>query len=122
MTIADLLVLNEKFQKGAVQLSELMPSSGLTEATAMIIRSARGLHTNLERTLSVQSEIKFGSAIEKVEEDMDEIIFILDQLDIANKDQQIRLISDFLKDGYDLLSIYSACVDQIIKEKVSKED
>lgn len=122
MTIADIYDLNEKFQKGAVQLSELIPSSGLTEATSLIIRSSRRIHSFLEKMLQAETEISFGKAIEKVEEHMDEIIFVLDQLDIANKKQEIRLIGDFLKEGYDLLSIYSACVDQVIKEKVASEE
>ncbi len=122
MTIADIYDLNEKFQKGAVQLSELIPSGGLTEATSLIIRSSRRIHTFLEKMLQADTELLFGKAIGKFEEHMDEIIFILDQLDIANKKQEIRLISDFLKEGYDLLSVYSACVDQIIKEKVGIEE
>lgn len=122
MTIAQLYALNEKFQKGAVQLSELIPSSGLTEATSMVIRSSRRIHSYLEKMLSAETEVQFGKAISKVEEHLDEIIFILDQLDIANKEQKISLVGDFLKEGYDLLSMYSACVDQIIKEKIPSED
>ena len=122
MTVADLNDLNEKFQKGAVQLSELIPSSALTEATSLIIRSSRRIHPHLEEILSAETESQFGTAIEKVEYHMDEIIFILDQMDFANRTREIRLISDYLKDGYDLLSLYSMCVDQIIKEKVPSED
>lgn len=122
MTIEDLHRLNEKFQKSAVQLSELLPMGALAEATSLIIRNARKLHPQLEKTLQARSELDFGKALGKVEEYMDEIIFILDQLELGNKEQKIRLINDFVKEGFDLLSIYSVCVDQIIKEKVANEE
>ncbi|MEQ9405069.1 MAG: hypothetical protein RIM99_15875 [Cyclobacteriaceae bacterium] len=122
MTIADLHELNERFQKRAVDLSELIPGGSLLEAASLIIRSSRRMHSYLEKMLAATSELQLGKAIEKTEEHLDEIIFILDQLDIANKEQKITLINDFVKQGYDLLSMYSACVDQIIKEKVASED
>ncbi len=122
MTIEDLLALNERFQKEAVQLSELIPTGGFTEATSIVIRSSRKMHFYLEKVLHAQSESHLGKAIESIEEHMDEIIFVLDQLDIVNKQQKIRLVGDFLKEGYDLLSLYSMCVDQIIKEKIPTEE
>ena len=122
MTVADLHALNEKFQKAAVQLSELIPTGGLTEATSLIIRSSRRIHTHLEKMLAATTESQFGKAIEKVEEHLDEILFILDQLDVANRAEKISLITDFLKQGYDLLSMYSACVDQVIKQKIKIEE
>ena len=122
MTIDDLHDLNEKFQKSAVQLSELIPTGGLTEASSIIIRSARNMHAFLGKMIQVNNEVLLGSTIEKIEYHIDEIIFVLDQLDIANKKQRISLVSDFLKQGYDLLSIYSMCVDQIIKEKIPSEE
>lgn len=122
MTVTELHQRNVKFQKGAVQLSELIPTGGLTEATSIIIRSSQLLHQFLEKLIHAETEAQLGNAIERVEDNMDEIIFILDQLDIANKKQPISIIDDFLKDGYDVLSIYSACVNQVMNEKVPNEE
>ena len=122
MTVADLHVLNVKFQKGAVQLSELIPTGGLTEVTSVIIRSSQLIHYHLQKLIHSETESRLGNAIERVEENMDEIIFMLDQLDITNKRQPISIIEDFLKEGYDLMSIYSVCVNQIINEKIPSEE
>ena len=50
------------------------------------------------------------------------ILNILDQLELANKKQQISLINDFLKDGYDMIALYSKCFDFIIDQKVKDEE
>ncbi|MEP1095934.1 MAG: hypothetical protein ABJG78_12535 [Cyclobacteriaceae bacterium] len=122
MTVIELHQQNVKFQKGAVQLSELIPSGALTEATSVIIRSSQLLHTFLEKLINAETEAQLGNAIERVEDNMDEIVFMLDQLDIANKKQPISLIEDFLKEGYDLMSVYSVCVNQVINQKVPNEE
>ena len=122
MTVADLQMLNVKFQKGAVQLSELIPTGGLTEATSVIIRSTQLIHSHLEKLIHSETEAQLGDAIERVEDNMDEIVFILDQLEIANKKQPISIIEDFLKEGYDLMSIYSVCFNQVINQKIPSEE
>ena len=53
---------------------------------------------------------------------MDEVVYILDQLEIANKKQQVSLIEDFLKEGYGLMSVYSKCYDCIIDKTLAKEE
>lgn len=122
MTVLELHNLNEKFQKSAVTLSELIPSGGLTNATSAVIRSARKIDMQFAKLLAAPSEMKFNMIMDKLEEEMDEVLFVLDQLDIANKKRQIVLIKDFLKEGYDLLSLYSRCFDSIIDKKVYKEE
>ena len=122
MTLKQILQLNEKFQKQAVQLSELIPNGTLVQATSMLIRSAREIHQGFLQLLKSKSENSFNHIANKMEEEMDEVVFILDQLELANKKQQISLIQDFLKEGYDLMSIYSKCVDQIIDQKVYREE
>lgn len=122
MTVTELHQQNVKFQKGAVQLSELIPSGALTEATSVVIRSSQLLHSFLEKLINAGTEAQVGNAIERVEDNMDEIVFMLDQLDMANKKQPISLIDDFLKQGYDLMSVYSVCVNQVINKKVPSED
>ena len=122
MTLKQIQELNEKFQNSAVQLSELIPSGTLVQATSMVVRSTRQIHTLFTSMLSAPSDIKFHQAMDKMEEEMDEVIFVLDQLEVANKKQQISLIQDFLKDGYNLVSVYSKCIDFVLDQKVQKED
>lgn len=122
MTLEQIQKLNEKFQKQAVQLSELIPNGTLVQATSMLIRSSRQIHEDLIKLLKSKSEDQFNNVMERLEDEMDEVVFILDQLEIANKSQQISLIEDFLKEGYGLMSIYSKCCDQIIDKKAYKEE
>lgn len=122
MTVKEIHELNEKFQKSAVQLSELIPSGGLTNATSIVIRSCRGIDAHFMKLLSATTELKFNQTYDKLEEEMDEVLFILDQVEIANKKQQISLINDFLKEGYDLISVYARCLDFVIDQKVNKEE
>jgi hypothetical protein len=122
MTVLDLHNTNEKFQKSAVMLSELIPSGGLTNATSAVIRSSRKIDFQFAKLLAAPSEMKFNMIMDKLEEEMDEVMFILDRLEEANKKRQIVLIKDFLKEGYDLLSLYSRCFDSIIDKKVYKEE
>jgi hypothetical protein len=122
MTVLDLHNTNEKFQKSAVTLSELIPSGGLTNATSAVIRSSRKIDFQFAKLLAAPSEMKFNMIMDKLEEEMDEVMFILDRLEEANKKRGIVLIKDFLKEGYDLLSLYSRCFDSIIDKKVYKEE
>ncbi|WP_420577746.1 hypothetical protein [Ekhidna sp.] len=122
MTVTQIHELNEKFQKGAVQLSELIPSGTLVQATSMLIRSMRKIDDQFLKLLKAPSEMIFNQIMGQLEDETDEVLFILDQLELANKKQKISLINDFLKDGYDLMSIYSKCFDVIIDGKVKEEE
>ncbi len=122
MTVEDLHRLNVKVQKGAVQLSELMPTGGFTEATSMIIRSSQLLHSYLEKLIHAKTDHQLGEAIERIEDNLDEITFVLDQLEISNKNQPINFIDEFLKEGYNMLSLYSTCVNQVMNEKIPNEE
>lgn len=122
MTLTQIQELNEGFQKRAVQLSELVPSGSLVQATSMLIRSARQINDHFVMMLKATNERQFNEMMDKMEEEMDEVVFILDQLEMANKKQQISLIDDFLKEGYGLMSVYSKCCDYIIEKKVPKEE
>ena len=122
MTLEQIQQLNEKFQKQSVMLSELIPSGSLVQATSILIRSSREIHENFMKLLQARSEGQFNKLMQLLEDEMDDVIFILDQLELANKQQKISLIEDFLKEGYELMSIYSKCFDQIIDKKVHKEE
>ncbi|MEO1253654.1 MAG: hypothetical protein AAFY41_02035 [Bacteroidota bacterium] len=121
MTVTEIHELNEKFQKSAVQLSELIPSGTLVQATSMLIRSSRKIDEQFSVLLAANSEAKFHQAMDILEDETDEVLFILDQLEIANKKQKISLINDFLKDGFELISVYSKCFDHIIENKIKEE-
>ena len=120
MTVTQIHEMNEKFQKSAVQLSELIPSGTLVQATSMLIRSARKIDEHFSKLIAANSETKFHSAMDVLEDETDEVLFILDQLEIANKKQKISLINDFLKEGFNLISVYSKCFDHIIDQKVKE--
>lgn len=122
MTLEQIQKLNEKFQKEAVQLSELIPSGSLVQAASMLIRSSRQIHEDFIKLLKSNGEMQFNKVMDQMEEEMDEVVFILDQLELANKKQQISLIQEFLKEGYGLMSIYSKCCDQVIDKKAYKEE
>lgn len=122
MTVTEIHELNEKFQKGAVQLSELIPSGALVQATSMLIRCARKIDDQFSKLLAAKSETKFGQIMSMLEDETDEVLFILDQLEIANKKQQISLLNDFLKEGYNLIALYSKCFDFIIEKKIKEEE
>ncbi|WP_420316076.1 hypothetical protein [Ekhidna sp.] len=122
MTVTQIHELNEKFQKSSVQLSELIPSGTLVQATSMLIRCARKIDDLFLKLLKAPSEMVFNQILGRLEDETDEVLFILDQLEMANKKQKISLINDFLKDGYDLMSIYSKCFDAIIDKKVKDEE
>ncbi|MEQ8627210.1 hypothetical protein [Ekhidna sp.] len=122
MTVTEIHELNEKFQKGAVQLSELIPSGTLVQATSMLIRCSRKIDDQFLKLLKAPSEMAFNQIMGKLEDETDEVLFILDQLELANKKQKIALINDFVKDGYDLMSIYSRCFDVIIDRKQKEEE
>ena len=122
MTVTQIQEMNEKFQKSAVQLSELIPSGTLVQATSMLIRSARKIDEYFAKLLASSSEGQFHQAMDVLEDETDEVLFILDQLEIANKKQKISLINDFLKEGFNLISVYSKCFDHLIDKKVKEEE
>lgn len=122
MTATQIHELNEKFQRKSVQISELIPSGGLTEATSAMIRSARKIDAQFLKLIQAPSESHFNRIMDKMEEEMDEILFILDQLELANKKRNISLITEFLKEGYNLVSVYSKCFDYIISKKITEEE
>ena len=122
MTVTEIHELNEKFQKGAVQISELIPTGTLVQATSMLIRSARKIDDQFLKLLKAPSHMVFNQIMGRLEDETDEILFILDQLELANKKQKISLIDDFVKEGYDLMAIYSKCFDLIIGKKVKEEE
>ena len=96
MTLKDIHELNEKFQKGAVQLSELIPTGALVQSTSLLIRSSRKIDEQFIKLLKAPSAIIFNQILDQLEEESDEILFILDQLELANRKNKISLIDEFV--------------------------
>ncbi|MEQ8474517.1 MAG: hypothetical protein RIC35_25185 [Marinoscillum sp.] len=122
MTLEQLTKLNEKFQDKASQLADLLPGSNLLAYSSGIIRSARNLDKNLSKILAAKSQVSFYTQMDAMEEEMDELIYMIDKLDDANRKKNISTIIDFVKRGYELLSLYSICCDQILERKTKKQD
>ncbi|WP_421870624.1 hypothetical protein [Marinoscillum sp.] len=122
MTLEQLTQLNEKFQSKASQLAELLPGSNLLAFSTAIMRSAQKMDKVLHKVLSAKGQISFYNQMDALEEEMDELIYMIDKLDDANRKRKIPTITDFVKKGYELLSLYSICCDQIIERKMKKQD
>ncbi|MFY0605810.1 MAG: hypothetical protein JXR10_03785 [Cyclobacteriaceae bacterium] len=117
MTLEQLSRLNEKFQTKASNLAELLPGGNLVTFSTATIRSAKKIDILLKKVLTVKGEQAFYTNLDKLEEEMDELIFLMDRLDQANREQKIRAITDTAKKGYELISLYGLCCDQIIEKK-----
>ncbi|MFH6981988.1 hypothetical protein [Marinoscillum sp. 108] len=122
MTLEQLSRLNEKFQQKASGLAELLPGSNLLTFSTTIIRTTKKLDVVLKKVLNAKSEGSFYTQIEAMEEEMDELIFMMDRLDEANRKRNIGTITDVVKAGYELVSLYSLCCDQILERKTKKQD
>lgn len=122
MTLDQLYQRNEKFQKEASKLAELLPGGNMLEYASLLIRGAKKVDTVLNKLVAASSERSFYTILDKMEEEMDEILFLLDKLDTSSRGRNIDIISDFLKQGYDLMSIYSICCDQLIERKIKSDE
>lgn len=120
MTLEQLNRLNEQFQQRAAEITELIPGSNLLAFSSALIRSAKKLDNQFRRALAAKTEMGFYQQLEKTEEEMDEIIYVLDRLDVQNRKAGIQMITDFVKNGFELLSVYSLCCDQVIERRLKK--
>lgn len=89
--------------------------------TSSIIRAAKRLDIVFPKLLSAKTEIRFSTVMDKLEEEMDELIFALDQLADLNRKRQFSALNEFIKFGYDVLSIYSMACDKIIERRITEE-
>jgi nitrogen-specific signal transduction histidine kinase len=121
MDLTELSKRNEKLQDAAAQLTELMPGTSLVPLTSLVIRSAKRIDRIFPNLLASNTEARFNAIMEKLEEEMDEVLYSLDRLSQMNQSQSVRYINDFVKYGYDLLSVYSFACDKIIERRVKDE-
>lgn len=122
MTLEQLYERNEKFQKEASELAELFPGGNMLEFSSLLIRGAKKMDGHLKKLISTKSDMAFHSAMSKMEDEMDEIVFMLDRLDEANRKMKMKEIENFIKKGFDILSIYSMCCDQLVERKVKSDE
>ena len=122
MTLQDIQKRNEHFQRKAAGLVDLLPTGGLLDVTTALIRSARLIDKYLTKLVQATNEDQFSLAMKLIEEELDESVFILDRMDQKNRKYKLKIIENFLKEGYDLLSVYSLCCDHIISKRVNKDE
>lgn len=122
MTLQHLSDINEKFQLKASEIAELLPGSNLLSFSSSIIRSSRKMDATLQKIMAAKSVMTFYTQMDALEDEMDELIYLLDKLDVANKVSKITTLTDFVKRGYEMLSLYSICCDQILEKKAKKQD
>lgn len=114
MTLAELQKLNRNFQQNALTLSEMIPSSNLSSALSELIRFARNLDVTFSRLISNVGNSNFYPILDKLEETLDEMVFIFDKIEDANTNQKVLAIKEFLMEGYSLVSVYEQCNNSII--------
>lgn len=112
---------NEKLQDAAARITELLPDAQMMPFTTIIIRSSKKIGAIFPSLLSARNEMAFGKVMDRLEDEMDEVIYALDKLGDLNRIQKNRMINDLVKYGYDLLSIYSMACDKIIEKRVENE-
>lgn len=122
MTLEQLTQRNEKFQVIASQMAELLPGSNLLNFSTSLIRCAKKLDNVLKKVLSAKTDMSFYNQLDLLEEEIDELVYMMDRLEEANRKQSIPVITDVIKKGYELVSLYSLCCDQILEKRTQKQD
>ncbi len=122
MTLQDIQKRNESFQKKTIELVELLPGSGFLEVSTALLRSIRMIDKYLIKSLQAEKASQFSRLMGLIEEELDEAVYILDRIDKTNRTYKMKAVENFLKEGYDLLSIYSLCCDQLIGKKLRVDE
>lgn len=122
MTLKDIQHRNMRFQKKAADLVDLIPGGGFLEVSTQIIRSVRLVDKYLLKLIRSDREMEFTRVMDLIEEELDDAVYILDRIDMLNKKHKMKVIQNFLKEGYDLLSIYSLCCDQLIGRRINEDE
>ncbi len=115
MTIQDIAKKNDQFQSQALGLTELIPKADMLEFATLLKRKAAQIHHLFSQLLHIQNTNSFWVTYESMDDVMEELVYELDRLHDLNCVMQIRPVDDFIKGGYDLLSVYSISSDQVVK-------
>ncbi len=122
MIVAEIHDMNEKLQQSAINLSELIPSSSLVRDISIIIRSTGKVDKQFQQLILKKEQVEFNQNLDILENELDEIIFILDSLEKENKERRIDLVKDFLNEGNSLIACYSRAIDFLLKRQSKKEN
>ncbi len=117
MTIQDIKRKNELFQDRALGLAELIPRSDMMEFATLLKRKSLKIHVLFGDLLEAPNMSAFWGVLESMEEVMDDLVYELDRLHDLNNLMKIKAIDEFIKSGYDLLSVYSISSDQVVKQR-----
>jgi hypothetical protein len=118
MTLEQLTHLNQKFQQKATELPDLLPIGSLVEYSSVLTRRSKRLEKIFNRLLLAEGEGALSGAMNAAEHEMDEIVYLLDRLDIANGKKKYIPITDFVKYGFEMLSYFSICCDQVLEKRM----
>jgi len=113
--------LNKKLQDLAAKCSEAIPGENLVEHISNIIRSLKAIDARFLKLIQSKSDMTFFTTLEKLEEQLDEVVFALDQIHLVNTKYEINVLNQLIIDGYEMLSIYSMACDSMIEKRVNKE-
>ena len=122
MILKDIQERNIKFQKKTASLVDLIPERAFLEVSTRLIRSARLVDKYLLKLVRKKSENEFAQIMDVIEEELDDAVYLLDRIDSKNKKYKLKMINSLLKEGYDLLSLYSMCCDQLIGRRINEEE
>lgn len=122
MNIQEIEKRNEKLQEQAAQCAEAVPGHNLVEYASIIIRSMKKIDVKFPKLLQAKSDMTFYTTLEKLEEEIDEVVYALDKLHGVNRKSEILQINELIKNGYELLSIYSMACDAVIEKRVKVKE
>jgi len=122
MKLNDLTERNKKFQDSVAQITELVHHKSVLDYSSQLIRCTRKLDALLRKLLATKNESQFNVVIESLEDESDEIIFILDQLTDFDKKNGTKVMKQMVKQGFDVISLYSFACDKLIASRLSKDE
>ncbi len=120
MTIQEIEKINKQFQSKALLLSELIPRTDMLEFGTLVRRKSVEIHQLFEMLIRANGMTAFWRTLEKMEEVMDDLVYELDRLHDLNNMMKIKQVGEFIKEGYDMLSIYSISSDQVVKQRATE--
>lgn len=122
MNLNQITERNRKFQQAATKLNELVPGGKIVMMTSDMIRSAKKIDAVFPKLLQATTEMRFSVTLEKVEEEIDDVLYTLDRLSEIYRVRKFAPLGEFIQYGYDLMGIYSMGCDKIISSRVREEE
>ena len=119
MTYKDIKERNERFQKQTIRLVDLFPDGGYLDMSTGLIRGVRLIDKYLIKLVGAKTKDQFDLALHAIEKELDDAVYLLDRIEFKNKELKVKQIEVYLKEGYDLLSIYSMCCDHMIASRIN---